>query len=286
MNVEKVYVVAGLQRSGNHAIINWILGNQKSTTDICFLNNSKVYSDPLKSNQPNVLTKYSNKLGPNRGNIVLVSYEEKDLNEVFSEENLKLLAQVFGNTALYYKILVLRDPKNFLASRYIFEKGYIVDSKLKRKIKSAFIYFLCFLGLDSFIFKAPSSVMTKVIGDLYKRLSFNSFTSIPLIDNAHLLLTKRQYKRYCRYSLSDTSLMAISFSEWYESISYRKKAAYRLDLNSFSKTVEERAVRSNFSGDVINPNNRWKEFINDKFLMAAFRNRSLWSHYLSAIRYD
>lgn len=285
MNVEKVYVVAGLQRSGNHAIINWILGNQKGTVDICFLNNSEVYSNPLKSNQPNVLTKFSNKLG-SKGNIVLVSYEEKDLNEVFSEENLDILGKIFGDSAIYHKVLVLRDPKNFLASRYISEKRFFVDNKFKRKIKSVFIYSMCFLGLDSYIFKATSSVMTNIIRNLYRRLSFNSFTSIPLIDNAHLLLTKRHYKRYCRYPLSDTSVLAISFSEWYESISYRIELATRLDLNSFSKAVEEKAVRSNFRGDMINPNNRWKEFINDSFLKTAFNNNSLWVHYLSAIRYD
>lgn len=58
---ERTYIVIGLQRSGNHAVINWLLSNQQFEK-LALLNNCTPHTNPYQSCINNLLTDFSSQL--------------------------------------------------------------------------------------------------------------------------------------------------------------------------------------------------------------------------------
>lgn len=113
--MKTLYIVHGLKRSGNHGIINWILGQR----EIPFFNNvvpvSPIlagkcalptpikFEDWLKGEEGSVLKRAMIKLG----NSVMVSLEDHELDlELFTKGKYNVV-----------NILILRDPRNLFSSR-------------------------------------------------------------------------------------------------------------------------------------------------------------------------
>lgn len=97
----KEYIIHGLSRSGNHAIIYWIIHNIVDSVEelgggvyidkgrkLCFINNFNTYEGQLKLNFPHDLFP-----------IVIKSYEDTEFTK-------------------YTSAIILRDFGNLLASRY------------------------------------------------------------------------------------------------------------------------------------------------------------------------
>lgn len=107
----------GLRRSGNHAIINWIQKNIDSVEDEAL---SIHYNDiyvPLYTNPLRVLEPKDVKVAAPYNNItILLSYEDIPLTEVAKLPTIAGQDEIIEN-AEKYRILVLRDPFNFFASR-------------------------------------------------------------------------------------------------------------------------------------------------------------------------
>ena len=109
---QSAYFVNGMQRSGNHAIINWM--QKQMTVPVTFLNNR----EPWLEDKPIVFDK--DKLVED-GNLI-VSYEDIDLrgisrNKALSDHMRSREAE-FGEYDDRYDILILRDPFNLFASRF------------------------------------------------------------------------------------------------------------------------------------------------------------------------
>lgn len=91
----------GMSRSGNHAVIRWILGHfQNAKVPIHFYNNTT----PSFLEHLNFIHK---DLNSDPGRVLLVSFEDVSLNEKFS--NLSSIAT--------HNIILIRDPLNLFASR-------------------------------------------------------------------------------------------------------------------------------------------------------------------------
>lgn len=104
-----IYRVAGLRRSGNHAVLNWMLAQMPGLT--CFNNNQQ--------NHPpeNTGLKRAVMHGTGRYNLV-IGHEDQPL-EIFTAP---LKRSWYGGMKRHFDVLILRDPYNWLASRYAWQE--------------------------------------------------------------------------------------------------------------------------------------------------------------------
>lgn len=100
-----VYQVSGMRRSGNHAFLNWLIGQMPGS--VAFLNNLGPFQPP-EHNEINKLYWQ----GWQRSFLV-VSYEDQPTFKTIKPYT----AERFGPAQKEFQILILRDPYNFLASR-------------------------------------------------------------------------------------------------------------------------------------------------------------------------
>lgn len=113
LNKNEIKVV-GLKRSGNHAVINWILS--QCSGEKLFLNNVAPQKDPFKTCCPD---QGSGAIRPDKKerDWLIYSYEDCYLDEINSPKFLKRHEQWLGRSEKNYTLLILRDPFNFFASR-------------------------------------------------------------------------------------------------------------------------------------------------------------------------
>ena len=139
--------VCGLQRSGNHAIIDWIMG-QFVDQKVCFLNNvlhgnhdpfltaSQIFTYKLdgfldgrletKNLNESQRREVREKLKLTEKDVVIYSYED-DLSKIgnlnsFLEsvycQDFEAQREIYmGRSACFYDVIIVRDPYNFFASR-------------------------------------------------------------------------------------------------------------------------------------------------------------------------
>lgn len=106
-NEKRFYRILGMRRSGNHAIINWLMGQLPGP--VVFLDNMQQHP-PLDTPNKKVA------LGLGRPSLV-VSHEGRELNNFFMNYDEGL----FGKARTKYTLLILRDPYNWLASWYAWQ---------------------------------------------------------------------------------------------------------------------------------------------------------------------
>ena len=104
------FCVAALQRSGHHAIINWI--SENSSGPACFLNNCSPGVDPF------LMCTEAQRIELAPRNLLIYNYEDRALADAFSPDFLSNRTRWFGAQGKSIYILVLRDPFNNFASKY------------------------------------------------------------------------------------------------------------------------------------------------------------------------
>lgn len=149
---------AALQRSGHHAIINWVLAN--SSRPYCFLNNCRPQTNPFLSCHSDesifdgVTLKREARGDFSPKNLLIYNYEDCDLQRIFNREFAVNRSQWVGESERSINVLVLRDPFNNFASKYLWategrrwppSAGWVLES-LPKLWKS---HALEFLGLTS-----------------------------------------------------------------------------------------------------------------------------------------
>jgi len=114
--------VIGLQRSGNHPIINWI-GSQYPKKKVYLLNNIEPYKNPFKSLHRTIifhnlhLNKKNELKKPSKKDCLIYSYEDIPLEQISSTLSEKNHDKWLGKSSKRYDVLILRDPFNLFASR-------------------------------------------------------------------------------------------------------------------------------------------------------------------------
>ena len=126
---QKEIRVAGLKRTGNHAIIYWIEEQEKLSKQCCVLNNVKVNENPYRYKYQNLkyyfpqhqwaINHYKKQ---SQGNFILrdclvYSYEDYSLPKIFSNHFEKKHDLYLGKALKRYDVIILRDPFNWFASR-------------------------------------------------------------------------------------------------------------------------------------------------------------------------
>lgn len=238
--------IIGLSRSGNHAIINWIINQLQGR--YCFMNcvepkyNPYFTSRPLSEGGNSYLTNISNfDLEKEReGNFslkdyLLYSHEDCFLGSMNNRDFLKNRFEWVGSAATGKDLLILRDPFNLFASR----------------IKSGLI-----TGHYTHHGTRPISVLT--LKRIYKQ-------------HAREFLGKKKYLK---------NRVLINFNRWTAEKEYRKAIAQELNISFSDKgftEVMDVAGGSSFDGTKfcgnasgMDLNNRWKEFASDEFFWSFF----------------
>jgi hypothetical protein len=126
---QKEIRVAGLRRTGNHAILSWIQEQQKLMGTVLHLNNLKVDENPYRCKCQNLSYYFSEhkwaieqyKL-QGRGHFsprdcLIYSYEDYPIERIFSRRFERKHDLYLGKAQQRYDLLIIRDPFNLLASR-------------------------------------------------------------------------------------------------------------------------------------------------------------------------
>lgn len=123
---EREIVVVALQRSGHHAIINWILAN--SSKDHTFLNNCLPSHNPfLNCSKTDSLIQHLEIEKEQQGEfskktLLIHNYEDKTPLDVFSPSFSSEREKWLGRSKILNNIIILRDPFNNFASKYRWAK--------------------------------------------------------------------------------------------------------------------------------------------------------------------
>lgn len=113
--------VAGMKRSGNHGIMNWILGLYPGCFyfhNYCNNPRAKELIKPTSSHLHlgDTHPKYIPVNRDKEKQLAIVSYEDKYPHEVFLPEMEKRYTEYY-NVSSYHNVIILRDPYNMGASR-------------------------------------------------------------------------------------------------------------------------------------------------------------------------
>src|SRR5215203_807961 len=135
--------VVGMSRSGNHAIINWILAQAPGRT--CFLNCAEPGSNPFWSARPRT-TELPGWRAPydgfeieaerqgrlSRKDLLVHSYEDTFLGPFRKPANEGRHDEWVDSSRRRVDLLILRDPRNLLASRLASGYGWLEDGLVAR----------------------------------------------------------------------------------------------------------------------------------------------------------
>jgi len=127
-----------MQRSGHHAVINWISGLFEENDRVCFLNDFSRFKRPMQqSSYVNFSEEEIRKdIGGNfaKKKALIMNFEEihvKDFESILKKNN----NYPRGSSRKIVDILVLRDPYNMFASRY--RRSIIAGNKQDKWIGKA-----------------------------------------------------------------------------------------------------------------------------------------------------
>lgn len=115
--------VIGLKRTGNHAIINWIISQYPG--EVMFYNNLSPLDPPIhaarkeyRDNRHLGLAKGQQHLQP----LFIYSYEDHPLYDLCSDKFQERHPGYVGQSGKRFDILILRDPFNLFASRFLWKR--------------------------------------------------------------------------------------------------------------------------------------------------------------------
>jgi hypothetical protein len=234
----------GLQRCGNHAIINWVLSQCRGK--MLFLNfitpNSNPYMTAAQDRLPRFCKDFNLKKEQQRLSVkdyLLYSYEDNDLSDVFNIEFERQHDQYVGMSAKRYDVLVLRDVFNFFACRLKFLDG-------------------------PYIGKIPLNSLenTAKLISLWKMYALE-------------YMGRTNYLKYNK--------LVISYNKWFMDKDYRRMIADQLSLKFTDDGIDRIAVSSTFEnkkdGDAgaqgLRVLERWKSFVNNSFYRSIFIDKEL-----------
>lgn len=242
----------GLQRSGNHALLNWIFA--QSPEKKCLLNWVQPAQNPfysfhrkstLRELQPDFHKKFNLNLEKcgifSKKETLIYSYEDDSLDKIACEEFEKNHDRWIGRSRHRYDILLIRDPFNLIASRLKRDDGDIKNR---------------------YSFRIPEE--RKIIISLWKQYA-------------------KEYLGLTNFLLHDK--VCINFNRWFLDASYRREIANRLNLkfdDSGMATVSTVGGGSSFDSTGYDSKasemkvlDRWKHYKDDKDFKTLFNDSEL-----------
>jgi hypothetical protein len=272
--------IIALQRSGHHAIINWMLSNIEG--EYCYLNDCMPGKNPfdesrIRWNLPRRLVTNMENLdlsaesaGVHRSKDYLIyNYEEKKLLDIQGEAFRVNRDRWLGRSRTFHNVIVLRDPFNNLASRLMMEDKRRSLSRLPSSVKHL------------------SGEEIRKVAFRPRRLKRAITKRLRLPKTAQREATQRVsdsrelFKAYAREYLGDTRFLpnkiAINYNRWFTDPEYRESVAAALHLTSADKGLDGVAKwgsGSSFDGTTFDGKardmrvlERWKALTDDEQYM-------------------
>jgi hypothetical protein len=149
---QKEILIAGLRRTGNHAIIGWIRAQHPDKA--WHLNHPPAGQNPYQflyshfkkpEFREEAIGNFSKK------SLLLISYEDQKLEKIGSEKFEKFHDIYVGASANRFDVLILRDPFNLIASRLQSNMSKIDDGSASQAIALWKSYAREFLGETQFL---------------------------------------------------------------------------------------------------------------------------------------
>jgi hypothetical protein len=151
--------IVGMARSGNHAIINWIL--EQLSGRWCFLNCAEPSTNPFQTARPvadgepvfrssipgfDLAAERAGRLSPK--DVLLFSHEDTFLKIAFGHKATAIQEAAAGAAQRRIDVVILRDPYNLFASRRRLSYQFVTDLTAVRIWKQ---HARAFLGENGFV---------------------------------------------------------------------------------------------------------------------------------------
>jgi hypothetical protein len=149
---EKEIRIAGLRRTGNHAIVGWIRAQHPEPTR--HLNHPPPGHNPyqfLYKHYRKDELKQASKGNFSSLNLLIISYEDDELCSVASPNFERFHDVYVGSSRCRYDVLVLRDPFNLMASQIKARMVSLLDETASRMMALWTSYAKEFLGETRFL---------------------------------------------------------------------------------------------------------------------------------------
>lgn len=238
----------GLQRSGNHPLINWLFTQAKEVR--CFLNWAPVDQNPfiyfqkrgtVDEFQTDFFEKFNilaEQLGFfSKKNFLMYSYEDEFLKDVATDRFERNHDRWLGKSADRFDVLLLRDPFNLFASR-LKKEDDVIENRYSLRVES---------------------------------------------ERKTLI---RLWKEYAKEFLGDTNFLpnkvTISYNHWFLDENYRKSLADKLGLDFSDETMNKvlpvgggssfDRTSKDASGTSMKVLDRWKHYQNEEIYKSIFKS--------------
>jgi len=264
INSKEIRIV-GLQRSGMHSIINWIILQHPGF--VCFLNDVSPKRNPFLTTKSDI--KYNSFIGKFRnGSIEWNKPGDKPLLDLEREKSGQLSKKdclIYNYEDRYFKDVFTKD----------FEKNH--DRWVGKSLKRYDIL----IHRDAFNFFASRLKWM----DYHSRDLRNSLNNA---ENRDILINL--WKAYAAEYMGETNHLTnnkivINYNLWFSSTKYRKSLAKRLQLEFTDKgtgCISDIGFGSSFDGEKFNGKasemkvlERWKKFEDNQFYRDIFKDKKL-----------
>ncbi|NEN90938.1 MAG: hypothetical protein F6K48_19295 [Okeania sp. SIO3H1] len=242
---QKEIRVVGMRRTGNHAIINWIKGQQ--TGKIEFWNDLKVNINALRQKYENLRENYPFV----KKDCLIRSYEDYTLQEITNWIFESKHDLYFGKSGTRYEVLILRDPFNLFASR--------LKNRLQKEKNNLYLGESSY-GNNFLSVRNPN----KTVADLW-------------INYAKEYLGETNYLKQNK--------ICINYNQWFTDVEYRRNIADKLQMEFSDVGINKVAGQgggSSFEGkefdgkatsmDVLN---RWQKVADNPRYRELFNNQKI-----------
>jgi hypothetical protein len=276
---EHEFRVIALQRSGHHAIIQWLLANIDG--GYCFLNHCRpgqnpflkqfIAANPEKrfvSNIPGISIDEECGGRHVRKQFLIYNYEQCSLDEILDAAVVGNHDAFLGTSRTQTDVIIIRDPFNNLASLLKMVSEF--PAGIKRSLKLSSIlwrdYLVAVLGVES------SRITDKLEERLVRTRDRKSLIYRELRRAAQL------WKEYAAEAAGSTkrlnNLLVINYNRWFADESYRASLGAQLNMVSVDKGIDQVAKwgpassfdKLSFDGraNEMKVLERWKHYANDE----------------------
>ena len=240
---QKEIRVIGLRRTGNHAVINWIISQQAGKS--FHINNVAVGTNPYRQKSDNLRRYHPEHIKMANvyrrqavGNLIerdclIHSYEDWSLQQIAQPQFERNLSLYLGRSAQRLDVLILRDPFNLFASRL--KQGFVATRASGATMVDLWLaYAKAFIGE-------------------------NHPLQNPIFVNYNRWFTEKAYRQKLAAQLG------LTFSD-----------AGLEQVTAFGGGSSFEGTR--VSGQSLDVTNRWRAFANDPAFQHLFNNEAVWDY--------
>ncbi|MCP4353702.1 MAG: hypothetical protein GY795_50285 [Desulfobacterales bacterium] len=219
------YNFYGLKRSGNHAIMTWIAGNLDQP--VVLLNNSLPFTDPYKTFNHDgkwdpgldcfkVPEKWDDPIRFEQKKYLFISFEDINITGLDEKNIIPDRISAVGSSSSLKIIFILRDPFNFMASRFCKKTKTVSEFReLPDALDAWKMYAFEFLGKTSYITNKTLVNYNTWFKDRNYRIQLAEQLNIPFSDKGiNIVTTAGRGSSFDQLSYNGNAQQMNVFERW------------------------------------------------------------------------